>query len=110
MLKIKGEKKATLLKTLQKPGQYIMLSESQVDCYIEELSNHGPSERCTNHPSYSRSLKGFMFHFSRRSIQFLSSSLTPRRVRLNENLPDHSTYFPHGIRSSKNVDRDTSFQ
>ncbi|GJW38514.1 hypothetical protein Tco_0064359 [Tanacetum coccineum] len=29
-----------------------------------------PVIRCTTLPSYSRSLKGFLFHFSRRSIQF----------------------------------------
>ncbi|GKA94443.1 hypothetical protein Tco_0816481 [Tanacetum coccineum] len=53
-----------------------------------------PVIRCTTLPSYSRSLKGFLFHFSRRSIRFYRLSHSElvdieKEILLKMNLPDH---------------------
>ncbi|GJX94730.1 hypothetical protein Tco_0349316 [Tanacetum coccineum] len=53
-----------------------------------------PVIRCKNLPSYSRSLKGFLFHFSWRSIQFYHLSHSElvdieKEILLKMNLPDH---------------------
>ena len=62
------KRKKPSLHLRQKPGQYICCQNHLVDCWHWRQSIMDPVIRCTTLPSHSRSLKGLLFHLSRRSI------------------------------------------
>ncbi|GJX32441.1 hypothetical protein Tco_0242296, partial [Tanacetum coccineum] len=72
-----------------------------------------PVIRCTTLPSYSRSLKGFLFHFSQRSIQFYrlshSELVDIEKVAVRSSLrplkPKKCTIESRALRSSKSLVR-----
>ncbi|GJY82177.1 hypothetical protein Tco_0494928 [Tanacetum coccineum] len=76
-VKIKGEKKAALLdiEAKEKTGSHTYAVRYHKVVADIEVKYHEPSDMLANPPSYSRSPKGFLFHFSRSQYNSIVFSL-----------------------------------
>ncbi|GJT86268.1 hypothetical protein Tco_1067985 [Tanacetum coccineum] len=64
MVRYRVKRKQPSLNIRQKPGLYTCCQNHMVKVADIEEKYHGPSDTLHNPPTTSRSLKGFLFHFS----------------------------------------------